>query len=402
MNSQYFKNRLEKLITEYGEFVTRPNSVIKSGNGLYERYQNPVLTRDSIPLIWRYDFNQETNPYLIERLGINAVFNAGAVEYNGKICLVARIEGVDRKSFFAVAESENGVDNFRFRSRPIVIEPIEEGETNYYDMRLTKHEDGWVYGLFCVEKHDDAYPDNPAAARASCGIVRTKDLENWERLPNLKSVYQQRNVVLHPEFVNGKYGLYTRPSEGFMDTGACNGIGWALVDSMENAVITEEKIIERRIYHTVKEVKNGEGPTPIKTDIGWLHIPHGVRAHACGLRYVLYVYITDLKDPSKVIYTPGGHFLSALGPERSGDVPGVVFCNGAVKRSNGDVFIYYASSDTRTHVIKTSVDRLVDYVINTPPDELCSYKSVEQRISLIEKNEDYLSQTTDSLLKKLI
>lgn len=402
MATPYFQNRLKRLVASYEDLITRPNIPQESSNGVYERFSSPVLTRNHIPLTWRYDFNDQTNPFLQERLGINSAFNAGAIEWNGKICLISRIEGIDRKSFFGIAESENGVDNFRYRSKPLVITPLDDKETNIYDMRLTVHEDGWIYGMFCVEKHDDDQPGNPSAATAKAGVVRTKDLENWERLPDVTSVYQQRNVVLHPEFVNGKYALYTRPSEGFIDTGKGNGIGWALIDSMENATITEETIIDPRVYHTVQEVKNGQGPTPIKTAKGWLHIPHGVRGHACGLRYVLYSFLTDLADPSKVIHHPGGHFISALGYERVGDTTGNIFCNGMVKRDNGDVFIYYGGSDTRTHVVKSTVEKLLDYVINTPEDAFRTADCVQQRIGLIDKNEAFIRASSNPLLKSLL
>lgn len=390
MTSDYFENRKKSLITGYESLVTKPNRAIESTNGIYERYENPVLTRDHIPLAWRYDFNRNDNPYLMERMAVNSTFNSGAIEWNEKICLVVRVEGADRKSFFAVAESENGIDNFRFHELPVVIEPLEESETNYYDMRITAHEDGWLYGLFCVEKHDDNFPDDPSAARADCGIVRSKDLIHWERLPNLISQSQQRNVVLHPEFVSGKYALYTRPADSFIETGKGNGIGWVLINSMESACIEEEVIIEPRQYHTIKEVKNGQGPVPIKTPLGWLHIPHGVRQHACGLRYVLYVFMTDLKEPDKVLYRPGGHFLSSQGYERIGDTVCNVFCNGMVKRANGDVLIYYGGSDTRLYVVKSSVDKLLDYTINTPEDGMRSHRCVQQRVELINKNIKWL------------
>jgi len=402
MASSLFRKRLEQVLTEYEKLITRPNIPIEPGNGIYYRFRYPVITRDHIPISWRYDCDENDNPFFMERLGVNSTFNSGAIELDGRVHLVVRVEGVDRKSFFAIAESESGIDNFRFRERPIVIPETDNPATNVYDMRLTAHEDGWIYGLFCVERKDMTKPDDPTAARADCGIVRTKDLNTWERLPDLVSGPQQRNVVLHPEFVNGKYALYTRPADEFIDTGTQSGIGWALVDSMENAVITEEKIIDRRMYHTIKEVKNGEGPTPIKTPVGWLHIAHGVRSHAGGLRYVLYLFITALDDPSRVIYSPGGHFLSALGDERLGDINSIVFCNGAVKRENGEVLIYYGAGDTRLYVAKSSVDQLVDYCINTPPDALRSHDCVKQRIALIEKNRKLIAESSDELLKRIV
>ena len=402
MAPSLFRKHLEQILREYEELLARPNTPVEAGNGIYCRFRYPVITRNHIPISWRYDCDENDNPFFMERIGVNSTFNSGAIELNGHVHLVVRVEGVDRKSFFAIAESSSGTDNFRFRQQPVVIPEIDNPATNIYDMRLTAHEDGWIYGLFCVERKDMTQPDSPSAARADCGIARTKDLETWERLPDLVSGPQQRNVVLHPEFVEGKYGLYTRPSDEFIDTGTQSGIGWALVDSMENAVIDEERIIDRRIYHTVKEVKNGEGPTPIKTPAGWLHIAHGVRGHACGLRYVLYVFMTALDDPSKVIYSPGGHFLSALEHERLGDTTGAVFCNGAVKRENGDVLIYYGASDTRLNVVKSSVDQLVDYCINTPPDALRSCDCVKQRIALIEKNRRIIAESSDELLKRIV
>ena len=359
-------------------------------NGIYDRYKYPILTRESIPLEWKYDLCKETNPFFMERLGVNCVFNSGAIYLNGKYCLVCRVEGNDRKSFFAVAESPNGIDNFRFRNYPIQLPDTCPEETNVYDMRLTQHEDGWIYGVFCSESKDKENPDLSAAV-AAAGIVRTKDLEHWERLPNLitKKSPQQRNVCLHPEFVNGKYAFYTRPMDGFIETGSGGGIGFGLCDDITNAVIDEEKIISRRIYHTITEAKNGAGATPIKTDRGWIHISHGVRNTAAGLRYVLYVYATALEDPSKVIAEPGGVFLVPLGSERTGDVSNVVFTNGAIEHE-GKIFIYYASSDTRMHVATTTVEKLLDYVFNTPRDALRSQDCVKQRCELISKNLDLL------------
>ncbi len=388
MTEKAFKKRLKNLTKEYESLINEPNKKIKPGNGIFHRYKNPVLTGAHAPLPWKYDLNYKTNPFLMERMGVNSAFNAGAIELHGKICLVARVEGSDRKSFFAVAESENGVDNFRFRDYPVEMPQTDEPDVNVYDMRLTRHEDGWIYGIFCTERKD---PDTAAAdtssAIAQAGIVRTKDLNTWYRLPDLKHKgEQQRNVVLHPEFIDGKYALYTRPQDSFIDAGSGGGIGWALTDSMENAVIEDEHIIDERVYHTIKEVKNGQGPAPIKTDKGWLHLAHGVRGCAAGLRYVLYMFMTDLKDPKRVIARPGGHFMAPEGKERVGDVSNVLFANGWVPRDDGTVFIYYASSDTRTHVATTTIDRLTDYCLNTPEDPLYSHKSVAQRVELIKKN----------------
>lgn len=368
-------------------FLSRENKVNNDFyNGVYDRYENPILTRDSVPLTWRFDLNKETNPFFMERLGVNCVFNSGAIYLNGKYCLVCRVEGNDRKSFFAVAESPNGIDNFRFRDYPVVLPDTCPEETNVYDMRLTQHEDGWIYGVFCSESKDKNNPDLGAAV-AAAGIVRTKDLETWERLPNLitKNSPQQRNVCLHPEFVNGKYAFYTRPMDDFINTGSGGGIGFGLCDDITNAVINEEKIISKRIYHTITEAKNGAGATPIKTQKGWIHISHGVRNTADGLRYVLYVYATALDDPSKVIAEPSGVFLVPLGSERTGDVSNVVFTNGAIEK-DGRIFIYYASSDTRMHVATTTIEKLLDYTFNTPQDPHRTCDCVKQRCELIKKN----------------
>ena len=388
MDKTAFDTRLAALTSQHEEVVNRKNTVDGLGNGWYDRYVNPVLTAEHVPLTWKYDLNHSTNPYLMERLGINCVFNPGAIEFNGKILLVGRVEGYDRKSFFAIAESDNGIDSFKFWDLPILLPETEDPDINVYDMRLVKHEDGYIYGLFCTERKDPNAPaGDMSSAVAQCGIVRTKDLKNWERLPDLKTkVSQQRNVVLHPEFINGKYAFYTRPSDDFINVGSGGGIGWGLSDSIENPVVNEEIIINHRQYHTINEGKNGQGPAPIKTEKGWLHIAHGVRNTAAGLRYVLYLFLSDLNEPWKVTHTPGGYFLAPQGEERVGDVSNVAFCNGAVARDNGDVFIYYASSDTRCHVAATTVDRLLDYVINTPSDGLRSYASVEERIKLINKN----------------
>lgn len=380
-----YKELLNDLTKRYDDLISRRNKINEKWyNGIFDRYENPVLTNEHIPLEWRYDLNEETNPYLLERIGVNAVFNSGAVYLDGKYVLVARVEGYDRKSFFAVARSDNGTDNFVFDKYPVRLPKYGDEDTNVYDMRLTPHEDGWIYGLFCSERKDKMV-DDTSSAIAKCGIVRTKDLVKWERLPDLHTKYQQRNVVLHPEFVNGKYMLYTRPSDGFIDVGSGGGIGCALVESMENAKITEENIIEERVYHTIKEVKNGAGAPPIKTKDGWLHIAHGVRNTAAGLRYVLYCFMTDLKNPQKVIYTPGGYFLAPVGGERIGDVSNVVFTNGAIEKE-GDIYIYYASSDTRLHVAKTTVEKMVDYCKNTPKDGYTTHTSVDNICRLIDMN----------------
>ena len=381
-----FTERLEWLKAQHEALITRKNEPIE-GNGVYERYKNPIITAEHAPLFWRYDLNPETNPYLMERFGIHATMNSGAIKWNGKYVLVVRVEAADRKSFFAVAESPNGVDNFRFWDHPITMPEYGEPATNIYDMRLTAHEDGWIYGIFCVERKDpDAAPGDLSSAVAAAGIARTKDLVNWERLPDLQSKSQQRNVVLHPEFVNGKYALYTRPQDGFIDAGNGGGIGWALVDSMENAVVTEEKIINSRFYHTIKEVKNGEGPHPIKTSKGWLHLAHGVRGCASGLRYVLYMYMTSLEDPTKVIADPAGFLMVPEGVEYIGDVMNVLFTNGWIVDEDGKVFIYYASSDTRMHVATSTVDRLVDYCMNTAPDGMRTGETVRRLNELIDRN----------------
>ena len=373
-----YDNRLHILTKEYDELISRENEKILPGNGVFERYKYPILTADHPPLEWRYDFNPETNPYLMERFGINAVFNAGAIKFNGKYLVMARVEGHDRKSFFAIAESPNGIDNFRFWEYPVQLPDLYPEETNVYDMRLTKHEDGWIYGIFCSESKD---PDAPAgdltSAIAAAGIIRSRDLKNWERLPNLVSQSQQRNVVLHPEFVDGKYALYTRPQDGFIDAGSGGGISWALIDDITHAVVKKEIVIEQRHYHTIKEVKNGEGPHPIKTPQGWLHLAHGVRACAAGLRYVLYLYMTSLDDPSKVIAQPGGYFMAPVGEERTGDVSNVLFSNGWIADEDGTVYIYYASSDTRMHVATSTIERLIDYCQHTPEDKLRSTTSVK-------------------------
>lgn len=381
-----FEERDAFLRHEHEELLNKTNLPDYS-NGVYERYANPVLTAAHAPLEWRYDFCKETNPYLMERIGIHATFNSGAIKWNGKYVLIVRVEADDRKSFFAVAESPNGVDNFRFWPRPITMPEYGEPATNVYDMRLTRHEDGWIYGLFCVERKDHSAEGDLSAATAACGIARTKDLVHWERLPDLQSPTQQRNVCLHPEFVDGKYALYTRPQDGFINAGSGGGIGWALVDDITNAQVKDEKIINFRHYHTIKECKNGEGPHPIKTGKGWLHLAHGVRGCASGLRYVLYMYMTSLEDPSKVIAEPSGFFMAPEGGEYIGDVMNVLFSNGWIADVDGKVFIYYASCDTRMHVATSTIDRLVDYCMNTEPDGLRTGLTVERINRLIDRNE---------------
>ncbi len=378
-----FEERLAWLEARYESLISRKNEPVE-GNGIYERYRYPVLTGDHAPVFWRYDLNRDTNPYLMERFGIHAAFNAGAIRWNGKYLLAVRVEGADRKSFFAMAESEDGVSGFRFWDRPVTMPDFGEPATNVYDMRLTAHEDGWVYGIFCVERKDPSAPAGDLSSAA--GVARTKNFIDWERLPDMKSAFQQRNVVLHPEFVDGKYALYTRPQDGFIDTGSGGGIGWALVDDMSDVEIKDEKIINRRHYHTVKETKNGEGPAPIKTSKGWLHLAHGVRNCASGLRYVLYLYMTSLEDPSEVIAEPAGFFMVPEGEEYVGDVMNVLFANGWIADEDGKVFIYYASCDTRLHVATSTVDRLVDYCLNTGPDGFTTTESVRRLNGLIDRN----------------
>ena len=382
-----FKSRLNILTSEYHELITRRNERVEPGNGIFYRYKFPVLTGDHAPLFWKYDLDPVTNPYLIERFGIHAAFNAGAMKFEGKYILAVRVEGNDRKSFFAIAESPNGVDNFHFWDYPVTMPETKDPDTNVYDMRLTRHEDGWIYGIFCSERKDPAAPAGDlSSAVAAAAIARTHDLKTWERLPDLKTKSQQRNVVLHPEFVNGKYALYTRPQDGFIDAGSGGGIGWALIDDITHAEIKEEKIINFRYYHTIKEQKNGEGPHPFKTHSGWLHLAHGVRGCAAGLRYVLYLYMTDIKDPSKLIAEPAGFFMAPEGKERVGDVSNVLFTNGWIIDDDGTVFIYYASSDTRMHVAVSTIDKLVDYCLNTPADGLRSAASVETLKRIIYRN----------------
>lgn len=381
-----FNQRVAELSARHELLLNRDNIPEPYGNGIYTRYKYPILTAQHTPLEWRYDFNEEDNPNLEQRIMMNATFNSGAIKFNGKYCLVVRVEGADRKSFFAVAESPNGIDHFRFWPEPISMPEDIIAATNVYDMRLTRHEDGWIYGVFCAERHDDSCPNDLSAATATAAIARTKDLVNWERLPDLKSKSQQRNVVLHPEFVDGKYAFYTRPQDGFIEAGSGGGIGWALVDDITHAEVKEEKIINARHYHTIMEVKNGEGPHPIKTSQGWLHLAHGVRGCASGLRYVLYMYMTALDDPTHVIAQPGGYILVPQGEEYVGDVMNVVFANGWIADDDGKVFIYYASCDTRMHVATSTIDKLVDYCLHTPQDGYCSRASVANIKKLIEKN----------------
>ncbi|MEG0808298.1 MAG: glycosidase [Alistipes sp.] len=386
MDGFNFQSKLSELTTAHEALLSQYNLPTLS-NGVWTRYANPVLTAAHAPLFWRYDLHEESNPYLLERIGVNGTLNSGAIKWNDKYLLIVRVEGADRKSFFAIAESPNGIDNFRFWDYPVTMPDTDDPATNIYDMRLTAHEDGWIYGLFCAERRNpDAAPGDLSSATATAGIARTKDLKTWERLPDLKTSSQQRNVVLHPEFVAGKYALYTRPQDGFIDAGSGGGIGWALVDDMTHAAVKEEKIINLRHYHTIKEVKNGEGPHPIKTPRGWLHLAHGVRGCASGLRYVLYLYMTALDDPSRVIAEPGGYFMAPYGDEYIGDVMNVLFSNGWIADSNGKVFIYYASSDTRMHVATSTLDRLVDYCLNTPADGLTTSASVETLKQLIDRN----------------
>lgn len=386
-------DRLRALRQSHEALVTRPNEPEPLGNGIYTRYRYPALTAAHAPIEWRYDLDPATNPFMMERLGVNAAFNAGAIKHDGKYLVVARVEGADRKSFFAVAESPNGVDTFRFWDEPLVMPETDDPDTNVYDMRVTKHEDGWIYGLFCTERPDEeAHARGElSAAIAQCGIARTRDLKTWERLPDLVTPSpQQRNVVLHPEFVDGQYGLYTRPQDGFISAGSGGGIGWGTSPTMDGAVVDREDVVDPRVYHTIKEVKNGQGPPPIKTEAGWLHLAHGVRNTAAGLRYVTYVFLTALDEPWRVTHAPAGHFIEPQGEERVGDVSNVTFTNGWIEDEDGTVFIYYGSSDTRLHVATSTVDRLVDYVLNTPPDGLRSAASVEQRLDLIRKNRAYL------------
>ena len=388
MDKAAFDIKLKELIVAHESFLSKKNTPKSGPTGIYKRYVNPIVTAEHIPLFWRYDLNHASNPHLMERMGINAAFNAGAIEFRGKICLAVRVEGWDRKSFFAIAESDNGIDNFRFRDYPISLPETNDPDINVYDMRLIRHQDGWIYGLFCSERKDPEAPagDNSSAV-AQCGIARTMDLINWERFDDLKTPSpQQRNCVLHPEFIDGKYGFYTRPMDAFIETGSGGGIGFGVAEDIEHAVIEKEVIIDSNVYHNINEAKNGQGPSPIKTEKGWLHLAHGVRITAAGLRYVVYVFLTDLEDPSKMIKKPGGYFIAPEEEERVGDVSNVIFSNGWVAKENGEVFIYYASSDTRMHVATTTVEKLLDYVESTPEDGYSTGKCVQQRVELINNN----------------
>jgi 4-O-beta-D-mannosyl-D-glucose phosphorylase len=387
MTKTAFNLKLKQLQQQHRKLLRQPNRKQKLGNGIFDRYERPVLTAEHAPLSWRYDFDPKSNPFLMTRLGINSVFNVGAMEWGGSIVLMVRVEGWDRKSFFAVAESKSGVDRFEFWDYPVRMPDYAAEETNVYDMRLVRHEDGWIYGLFCAERHDDSKPGDLSAAIARCGIARTKDLVKWDRLPDLRTQSaHQRNCVLHPEFIQGQYAFYTRPMTDFAATGSGDGIGWGLCKDITNATIGKEEIIDPRYYHTIKEGKNGLGPAPIKTKAGWLHLAHGVRNTAAGMRYVLYLFLCDLNEPWRVLHAPGGYLLAPEGDERVGDVSNVVFANGWVARPNGQVLIYYGSSDTRTHVATSTVDQLLDYVQHTPVDPGRSSLCVAQRCQMIAKN----------------
>ncbi|MCB9319582.1 MAG: glycosidase [Lewinellaceae bacterium] len=396
MMNEQFKERLQQLYHNHTALIARKNEPVIPGNGIFSRWKFPVVTAAHIPISWRYDLDPKSNPYLMERMGINATFNAGAILLQGKYLMMVRVEGNDRKSFFAIAESPNGVDQFRFWPYPVEMPETEDPDTNVYDMRLTAHEDGWIYGLFCTERKDRKLPHDTTAAVANCGIARTKDLIRWERLPDLISFSgQQRNVVLHPEFIDGKYGLYTRPQDGFIEVGSGGGIGWGLTGNMEHAQVDHEEIIDSKVYHTIKEVKNGQGPPPLKTSAGWLHLAHGVRNTAAGLRYTLYLFLTALDEPWKIVHKPGGYLIAPEGDERVGDVSNVTFSNGWICNERDEVFIYYGSSDTRLHVATTTVDRLLDYVIHTPADPGNTALCVQQRMDLIHHNEQQLKKLLD-------
>lgn len=396
---QNFKQRLHAIEDSYNKLINLDNQPAKESNGVYSRYKNPVLTARHAPIFWRYDLNEKTNPFLMERFGINSVLNAGAMKWSDKYLLMARVEGADRKSFFAIAESASGIDHFKFWDYPVIIPETKDPDTNIYDMRLVQHEDGWIYGLFCTERRDASAPAaDQSAAIAQCGIARTKDLKHWERLPDLKTKSpQQRNVVLHPEFVNGKYAFYTRPQDSFIEAGKGGGLAFGLSDKIDGAEVNEEKIVDPKIYHTINELKNGWGPAPLKTKHGWLHLAHGVRNTAAGLRYTLYMFLTDLNDLTKIMYKPAGYFLAPEGEERIGDVSNVVFSNGWIADEDGTVFIYYASSDTRMHVAVSTIEKLLDYVMNTPPDGFTSAASVQTLMNIIDKNKDYLNKKNETI-----
>jgi 4-O-beta-D-mannosyl-D-glucose phosphorylase len=389
-----FSKRMNMLQSAYEELIGRPNEPVEDSNGVFHRYKYPVLTAQHAPLFWRYDLHQATNPHLMERFGINTVLNAGAIKLHGKYYLVARVEGVDRKSFFAVAESDNGIDGFRFHDYPVLMPQTKNIDTNVYDMRVVQHEDGWIYGIFCTERRDpNAAPADQSSAIAQCGVARTKDLVQWERLSDIETPSpQQRNIVLHPEFVDGKYAFYTRPQDGFIDAGSGGGIGFGLSSSIEKVVIEKEVIVDKRVYHTISELRNGLGPAPIKTSQGWLHLAHGVRNTAAGMRYVLYLFMTDLEDLTKIIYKPAGYFIAPEGDERVGDVSNVVFGNGWIADDDGTVYIYYASSDTRMHVAVSTIDKLTDYVINTAGDGYTSFESVKKIYAIIDYNKKLQSK----------
>ncbi len=389
-----FDKKIERMLTDQEALLTQPNQPFETDNGIYKRYKNPILTAMHTPVFWRYDLNPATNPYLMERLGINATFNSGAIYLNGKYLLCVRVEGVDRKSFFAIAESPNGIDNFRFWDYPVDLPETTDPDINVYDMRLVKHEDGWIYGQFCTERKDpNAPPGDTSQASAHGGLVRTRDLKHWERLPDLRTPGgQQRNVVLHPEFVHGHYAFYTRPQDGFIEVGSGGGIAWGLSEQINPAIITAEHLVDERVYHTIKEVKNGQGPAPIRTPKGWLHLAHGVRNTAAGLRYVLYMFLSDLSEPWRVTHRPAGHFLAPQGDERVGDVSNVVFSNGWIVNEANEVFIYYGSSDTRMHVAVSNIEKLLDYCIHTPPDGLRSAANVNIRMAMIARNLDLLNE----------
>ncbi len=399
MKNKEFQDRLVALQERYEKLINRNNERAEIGNGIFNRFKYPVLTSEHTPLHWKYDLNPMTNPFLMERIGVNAVFNAGAIKFNGKYVMVARVEGNDRKSFFAIAESPNGIDKFEFWNRPISIPESDVPDANIYDMRLIEHEDGWIYGVFCTERRKtDVPPSDTSSAVAQCGIVRTKDLVEWERLEDLTtSSSQQRNVVLHPEFVNGKYAFYTRPQDGFIDPGSGGGIAFGLSEKINPAIVVDQKVVDSRIYHTINEAKNGLGPGPIKTEKGWLHLAHGVRNTAAGLRYVLYLFMTDLQDLSKIIHKPGGYFMAPEGDERVGDVSNVLFSSGWISDDDGSVYIYYASSDSRMHVATSTIERLCDYVINTPEDKFSSKESVLSINALIDANELYLDEKNEAV-----
>ena len=392
MKESMFQNRYEQIQIRHQELLKQKNETLFSDNGIYNRFKNPILTRDHVPLHWRYDMNPETNPFFMERIGFNAVFNAGAIKWEGKYLMMVRVEGNDRKSFFAVAESPNGVDNFKFWDRPVTLPQNEDWDTNVYDMRLTAHDDGWIYGVFCSERKDpDAPEGDTSMAVASAGIARTRDLINWERLPDLISTTgQQRNVVLFPHWIDGQYAFFTRPQDGFIDTGKGGGIGFGLSESIKLPEVKNEIIMDPKTYHTIYEVKNGLGPAPLKTDAGWLHLAHGVRNTAAGLRYTLYAFLTDPEKPWEVTHKPHGHLIAPLQSERVGDVSNVVFSNGWIRDDDDTVLIYYASSDTRMHVAKTSIEQLLDYCLNSPEDKLYSHLSVETINELIDRNQEFI------------